>query len=614
MNSGEAVKGVPAPLVYEFGDFRLDARLRLLLRRDGTPVKLSVPAFELLLFLVARANTLVDKGAVMEAVWPNAVVEENNLNQHLSVLRRALGEVPGEHRYIVTVPRRGFTFVAQVKVLTSESLPHFASPVARDSIAVLAFANLTGDSSRDFLCDGIAEELIHRLTHVPGLKVPARSSSFMYKGRAVDVRRIARDLGVSVVLEGSLRPAGKRLRVTAHLADGESGFHIWSHSSERDLEDLSSLQEELAGAVLKALRPDAGGEVETFARASSTSDSTAYDLCMQARAIATRPGEENLQTALKMLQLAVARDPGYARAISALAFTRTRLMIFDYAMAGTLAEIRNEAERALSLDSSLSEARHVLGIVSAASGDWVRAEEYFRDPEQECNVYRDSYHSIYVLQSVGHIERARELAISAYRSAPFLPVTALNIALVQAIRGHDAEAARYLAVTEALGYPASVSVLQDVAATLDMRAGNFERAAARMQRTLSAGMRNAGGVEATALVFGALADLGQRADAVRALLQLESAVSGDALNQTDRKRILLWLTQLGALDEAIEFAGRTLVHYRRSANMVGMAWGHLWVSEMRPLRQHAGFAGFAERLGLAAYWRRFGPPDVSVAR
>ena len=194
---------------YEFGKFRLDPAKRRLLR-DGEPVRLTPKAFDTLLILVQSSGRTLEKDDLMQLVWPDAVVEENNLNQNISALRRALGESPGEHRFIVTEPGRGYRFVADVGTTVVPAAgsqaerttsPATSRAAERSSIAVLPFANLTGDPGKEYFGDGMAEELIHTLGRIPGLKVPSRTSSFSYKGRNIDVRQIARDLEVGAVLE-----------------------------------------------------------------------------------------------------------------------------------------------------------------------------------------------------------------------------------------------------------------------------------------------------------------------------------------------------------------------------------------------------------------------------
>ena len=241
----------PEQVVYEFGDFRLDPG-RQQLTCDGSVVPLKARAFDLLVYFAEHPGELVDKTTLMRAIWPNVVVEENNLSQHLSALRQALGDGAQGRQFIVTVARRGYRFVADVRQLngTKGATSDVAASVKVPSVAVLPFANLSGDAEKEYFGDGMADELIHLLSRVPGLKVPARTSSFAYKGKNLHVRDIARDLGVAAVLEGSVRSAGELIRVTAQLIDAASGYHFWSQSYERPFRDIFRLQDEIANAIL----------------------------------------------------------------------------------------------------------------------------------------------------------------------------------------------------------------------------------------------------------------------------------------------------------------------------------------------------------------------------
>src|SRR6185436_14682366 len=179
-------------VVYEFEGFRLDPARRVLLDTAGQPIVLSPKVFDTLLCFVERPDELLDKDSLMQAIWPGLVVEENTVNQNVSILRRALGEKPSENRFIVTVPRRGYRFVPQVREVSDgreTGVERGAAMATSDassrsmpsSIAVLPFVNLTADPEKGYFGEGIAEELIHVLSQTPDLKVPARTSSFAYK-------------------------------------------------------------------------------------------------------------------------------------------------------------------------------------------------------------------------------------------------------------------------------------------------------------------------------------------------------------------------------------------------------------------------------------------------
>src|SRR3954452_19708817 len=241
--------------LYEFGDFRLDRGKRLLLRHDGAIVPLAAKAFDTLSYLVEHAGSVVDKNELMRAVWPDTAVEENNLTQNISLLRRLFGEGRGEHRYIATVPGRGYQLVAPVRVAT-RPVPH--EPPATVSVAVLPFVNVSADPEYDFFADGLADELIVALSKMDRVRVIARPSAFSFKGTQADVLTIANTLGVSLVLEGSVRRSGTRLRITAELVNAADGCQVWSARYDREMEmrDIFDVQDELTRAVLDAVRPN----------------------------------------------------------------------------------------------------------------------------------------------------------------------------------------------------------------------------------------------------------------------------------------------------------------------------------------------------------------------
>src|SRR3954462_9975336 len=240
--------------LYEFGDFRLDRGKRLLLRHDGAIVPLAAKAYETLSYLVEHAGTVVDKDELIRAVWPDTAVEENNLTQNISLLRRLFGEGRSEHRYIATVPGRGYQLVATVRVSTSP-VPH--EPPAAVSIAVLPFVNVSADPEYDYFADGLADELIVALSKIERVRVVARTSAFSFKGTHAHIRSIADTLGVSLVLEVSVRKSGTRLRVTAELGNAAAGCPVWSarYDRGRDMRDIFEVQDELTRTVLDAVRP-----------------------------------------------------------------------------------------------------------------------------------------------------------------------------------------------------------------------------------------------------------------------------------------------------------------------------------------------------------------------
>jgi len=254
--------------IYEFGAFRLNCSEKCLYQ-DGRPVNLTPKAVEILVLLVEAAGELAPKEVLIEKVWLGTFVEENNLSQQISVLRKVLGDPEA----IETVPRRGFRFRLPVKTVTSVppgqrvwsrrswlALPVtglgaaawwvLRKPQRQASIAVLSFVNLTGSRDNDFLCDGLTEQVIDGLAKVQGLRVLARTSVFQFRGQRVDIRELGGKLGVEWMLEGSVRRQGDTLRVTAQLIRTADATHVWSDTFERPASNLYALQDYVTGRVV----------------------------------------------------------------------------------------------------------------------------------------------------------------------------------------------------------------------------------------------------------------------------------------------------------------------------------------------------------------------------
>jgi TolB-like protein len=233
----------PDSKIYEFAEFRVDVSKRLV-TKGGNPIPLTPKVFDTLVYLVRHGGTVIEKDELMREIWPDAVVEENNLTQNVSTLRQALGEAGGDRRYIVTVPGRGYRFAARVR--GSAAAIGAAASQGSSAIAVLPFVNMSADPENEYFCDGLAEELINALSKIEELKVAARTSAFTFKGRDARVADIGQVLGVNVILEGSVRRSGDRLRVTAQLIDVSSGYHLWSERYDREMRDVFAMQDDIA--------------------------------------------------------------------------------------------------------------------------------------------------------------------------------------------------------------------------------------------------------------------------------------------------------------------------------------------------------------------------------
>jgi TolB-like protein/Tfp pilus assembly protein PilF len=368
----------PSARVYEFGDFRLDAGKRLLLGRDGIPVSLTPKAYDTLAYLVEHVGTVLDKEELMRAVWPDTAVEENNLSQNISLLRRVLGEGRDDHRYIATVPSRGYQFVAKVRVAAAKS----AKSPKETSIAVLPFVNVSGDPDYEYFGDGLAEELINALSRLERVQVVARTSAFSFKGRQADVREIAEKLGVTLVLEGSVRRSGKRLRIIAQLINADDGCQLWSERYDREMEmrDIFEVQDEITLAVVDALKLKLTGAERSGVLRHHTENVRAHELYLKGRFQLFRMSPSGIQSGMVYLQQAIEADPSDAHAQVGLAHAyRMYALSLEMPPNEVLPKAKAAAKKAIELDRTLAEAHAVLGFnIFWHEWTWDTAEKHFR--------------------------------------------------------------------------------------------------------------------------------------------------------------------------------------------------------------------------------------------
>jgi TolB-like protein/DNA-binding winged helix-turn-helix (wHTH) protein len=670
------VSAVASTEVFAFAGFSLDPRQRLLFGPDGQSVPLTARAFDTLLYLVEHPNQLIEKQTLMKAIWPNVVVEENNLNQNISAVRRALGETPGEHRFVVTVPGRGFRFVPEVKRVSTLSEPPQPSPqpekqtaveglellperaptavptravslhemlwpqrwwiagiaatavlafllalsmraerVAQSgglaagtpaaSVAVLPFVNLTGDPAKEYFSDGMAEEIINELTRMPALKVPARTSSFAYKGRNVDVREIGHALGVATVLEGSVRSAGERIRVTAQLVNAQTGFQIWAESYDRNFGDVFKLEDEISSKIVEALRSSVHADVPTApAQPRPTQDAEAYRLYLQANAA------QDAQDAIRLYTEAIGRDPGFARAYAFRAVRRIRSISFGTLIPGAVTSAERDATQAIALDPNIGTAHVALGAVNATHGDWLAAESSLRKALQLSpnEPLGHQEYAVLVLDTVGHLRRSLEEVRQAYELNPAGVGEIADLAAVYNLIGMEQDALKYADLAVELGARGtSAGILAGaVYRTAAIRSGRYTDEAEDL--SLSSAMRTPDAVATVKQVFVAFTKREERPAADRALRKLAQQLEALGPGQRQREPMVLWPVLLGDLDFAFESANHWLDVDAREGS-VGISWGFLWMPEMRPFRNDPRFQALVTRLRLFNYWRQYGPPD-----
>jgi TolB-like protein len=302
---------------FGFGEFLLNPENGTLTRK-GQRVPIGRRGALLLEMLLRQQGEIIAKEELIDAAWTGRAVEESNLSVQIALLRKAIGLADGRE-WIVTIPRVGYCFRAQ-----PEEPDRLGTPRERLSVAVLPFASLGLDEEKDFFADGLADEIIATLSKVPGLVVIARTSSFVYRGRSVDIRRIADELGVRFILEGSVRRNRNRVRIIGQLCDGTTGRQLWSEKYDRDFSDTFSLQDDVARRIgtelLTVLNPIEAAEWPVFSSAGTTS-ADAYQAYLRGRAM-QRGATQNadvFQRTVECFRRAIAYDPGYAAPYAALA-------------------------------------------------------------------------------------------------------------------------------------------------------------------------------------------------------------------------------------------------------------------------------------------------------
>jgi TolB-like protein len=329
------------PDIYVFGDFRLDRRGGGLFRcaeaGGPDPVKIGSRAIEVLGVLVERHGDLVSKDYLMAAVWPNTVVEESNLTVQISTLRRVLDDGRQGAGCIQTVAGRGYRFLPAVTKLgpgADADVPPTATvsdgstlsaaeraplPLPdKASLVVLPFQNMSGDPEQEYFADGMVEEITTALSRVRSLFVIARNSAFTYKGRAIDVRQVGRELGVRYVLEGSVRQAGLRVRISSQLVEAATGTHLWADRFEGTLEDVFDLQDRVAASVVAAIESNLF-DAEIVRAQHKPGNLQAYDLLLRAMLHMQVRTRASVTEAERLLRSALRIDPDYGPAMARLA-------------------------------------------------------------------------------------------------------------------------------------------------------------------------------------------------------------------------------------------------------------------------------------------------------
>jgi serine/threonine-protein kinase len=293
----------------------------------------------------------------------------------------------GDSHKSITLKKKNITFLSTIALVVIVSVlsfwliyPSKTDSIKNKSIAVLPFADMSSERDQEYFCDGLAEELINALTKINGIRVASRTSAFQFKGKELDIRTIGEKLNVSTVLEGSLRKSDQKLRITAQLINVEDGFHLWSETYEKDLEDIFAIQDQLTRSIVNALEVKLASNKNEPIMKHSTTNIEAYNLYLQGRYYWNKRTEESMSTGLRFFQQAVEEDPAYAPAYAGIADSYLMLTDWSYmAPREGFPKARAAALKALEIDNSLAEAQTNIAYISFIyDWNWETAEKEFK--------------------------------------------------------------------------------------------------------------------------------------------------------------------------------------------------------------------------------------------
>ena len=400
-----------------FGDFAFDSLARQLFRGPHL-VHLSPKAFQLLQALVEARPNAVSKHDLQALVWPNTFVSDANLAVLIGDIRSALGDDPRKPRLIRTVYGFGYAFSPRQDI---------------ESLAILPLANTSANPEIDYLADGISESIINRLSRLSKLRVMARATVFRYKGKEIDPREVAHDLGVGAVLVGRIQQRGHDLIIRTELVDGMTGDQLWGEQYHRRLEDLFAIEEEISREISDKLSVKLSAADRLKLATRYTDDLEAYQLYLRGRYFWNKRPQEGFMRGLDYFQKAIERDPLYALAYSGLADAYAVLGAWESgAMAPreAMPKAKKAAEEALRLDESLAEAHASLGYVKLHyDWDWAGSENGFRRSLELKPNYGDAHHWFsHHWMAMGRKEESLEESHRAIESDPLDPMFNIHLA------------------------------------------------------------------------------------------------------------------------------------------------------------------------------------------
>ncbi len=379
--------------ILQFGPFELDTGAGEL-RKNGFKLKLQDQPLKILKILLQKRGDIVTREELRENIWPaNTFVEfDHGLYSAMARLRDVLGDSAESPRFVETLARRGYRFIAPVTIpesmqASNTTAPETTPPSGRRvskilaySLAVLPFENLSGNPAEEYFADGMTDEVITRLAQLGSLRVISRTSMMQYKGGKKPLPQIGRELNVDTIVEGSVMRSQNRVRITAQLVDTSTDHHVWAHSYERERGDVFVVQNEISRAIAAQIRASLTPEQQAQLSETMRVDPDTYDLYLQGMSHLERGDEPEIRKAVGYFEQAIARDPRSARSYAALAQCYLALTDFYEPPIETMAKAKRFALESVELDKSLPEGHAALGAVDFLyDWDWPAAEKEFRE-------------------------------------------------------------------------------------------------------------------------------------------------------------------------------------------------------------------------------------------
>ncbi len=602
---------------YEFGPFRLDPVERLLLR-DGKAIPLTPKAFDTLLLLVENSGHLLTKDELMKRLWPETFVEEVNLAQNISAIRRALETSNDGAQYIETVPKGGYRFIAETRRVSSEpSVPPMSQALWRRgalgiaaviaiavlawgigrnrvlrpsstharSIAVLPLENLSHDPQQEYFADGLTEALITDLGKISALRVISRTSVLRYKAAKKPVPEIARELKVDTLIEGAVLRSGDRVRITAQLIDAATDRHLWAESYERDLRDVLALQAEVARAIALQVRVKLSSSPGPL-KASALSPE-AYELYLKGRYSRDQGGEEGLKLAFAYFQQALEIDPQYAAAYAGLADSYAMLPFYsENRPEEAFPKAKAAAIKALQLDPTLAEAHASMAYVKTYyDWDWAGAEAEFRRGLELNPNYANVHHSYSrFLASLGRVADARVELKRAQELDPLSLSIQANAGVISYFGREYDQAIQELRTINELD-PKFHVPYWGLGLCYEQK-GMYEEAIAQFQKASAVAGRGPNGLASVGHAYGLA---GQRGEAQKILVELEGRSKKTYVSSYQIALVYLGLRQSDRAMKELEKAYQehsTLLAYLKMD------------PRFDPLRSDPRFQNLLRRIGL----------------